>query len=659
MASKAACHVMEGLRPHERPLLQIAPMMEVTYRDFRYFIRLLTRRTQLWTEMVVDDTVLHNLEPAKCDRFLGFHEVEHPIVCQLGGSDPSKLAAAAEVAQRYGYDEVNLNVGCPSCRVANKGEFGCSLMKRKEVVRDAIHAMSRSVQIPVTVKCRLGVDDFDSQEFTRDFVRTVAQGGCKHFIIHARKAWLNGLSPAQNRTIPPLHYPRILDLCKEFPDLNFSINGGIADVGHARALLGFPNQRMEGETDDLYAAAWDWETSQGSCPVPSNLLGVMIGRGAMNTPCMLWDVDHTIYGGEKPEPVTRRQLLEKYRLYLEETHEDGNKAFRNTADAVMRKKAGLAAAASSAASSTAYAVDAVVKEALLFFAIMPQEAGLEALGRHRPAAGAGEDVFRSFGQQAHADARSAGEACSLAHQLVASEGHGGRTSGSLSGGNILAAALAAGRVANHADRTAATAREGAQLCMGILEDAVQVNASALARETAKRCAEQALHSIEAAIRAEQHSRSLREVLAHTLSAAELQARANCGSTGLPSEALAALAASSQSALPSQAINNVRWWEDFPLDQIGPEAIHNSYQDVHELYGSLTQHLEEAARRCALAGDGSSFEDDARAVRALVEWRFGKAAALGVNEEDVLADSGVWNLASWRAPLGEAEAGDGV
>ena len=353
---------MEGLRPHERPLLQIAPMMEVTYRDFRYFIRLLTRRTQLWTEMVVDDTVLHNLEPAKCDRFLGFHEVEHPIVCQLGGSDPSKLAAAAEVAQRYGYDEVNLNVGCPSCRVANKGEFGCSLMKRKEVVRDAIHAMSRSVQIPVTVKCRLGVDDFDSQEFTRDFVRTVAQGGCKHFIIHARKAWLNGLSPAQNRTIPPLHYPRILDLCKEFPDLNFSINGGIADVGHARALLGFPNQRMEGETDDLYAAAWDWETSQGSCPVPSNLLGVMIGRGAMNTPCMLWDVDHTIYGGKKPEPVTRRQLLEKYRLYLEETHEDGgsvgsahlalkptlgmfaglrgNKAFRNTADAVMRKKEG-------------------------------------------------------------------------------------------------------------------------------------------------------------------------------------------------------------------------------------------------------------------------------------------------------------------------------
>lgn len=343
-----------------RPLLQIAPMMEVTYRDFRYFMRLLTRRTQLWTEMVVDDTILHNLETEKCDRFLGYHEKEHPIVCQLGGSDPTKLAAAAEVVQRYGYDEVNLNVGCPSCRVATKGEFGCSLMKRPEIVRDAIHAMSRAVQIPVTVKCRLGVDDLDNQEYTRKFVETVKQGGCKHFIIHARKAWLNGLSPAQNRTIPPLHYPRILDLCSHFPDLNFSINGGITDIGHARALLNFPHQWLEGETAELYAAAWDWQSGSEACPVPKNLQGVMIGRGAMNTPCMLWDVDHSIYGEEKPEPMTRRQLLDKYRLYLEEAHADGssvgsthmalkptlgmfaglrgNKAFRGTADAAMRKK---------------------------------------------------------------------------------------------------------------------------------------------------------------------------------------------------------------------------------------------------------------------------------------------------------------------------------
>jgi len=347
--------------------LQIAPMMEVTYRDFRYFMRLLTRRTQLWTEMVVDDTVLHNLEPEKCDKFLGFRDIEHPVVCQLGGSDPTKLSEVAKVVERYGYDEVNLNVGCPSCRVAQKGEFGCSLMMRKEVVRDVVHAMSRAVQIPVTVKCRLGVDDFDSPEFTKDFVRTVAAGGCRHFYIHSRKAWLNGLSPAQNRSIPPLHYPRVLDLCREFPDLNFSLNGGVNDIGHARALLAFPGQRLEGETEDIMTAAWGWPGADGVDrqgplgALPSNFQGVMIGRGAMNTPCMLWDVDQSLYGEPERGAMTRRKLLEGYKAYLEEAHPDGttsvgavhmamkptlgilaglrgNKAYRSTADVLMRKK---------------------------------------------------------------------------------------------------------------------------------------------------------------------------------------------------------------------------------------------------------------------------------------------------------------------------------
>lgn len=340
--------------------------MEVTYRDFRYFMRLLTRRTQLWTEMVVDDTVLHNLEPEKCDRFLGYRDVEHPIVCQLGGSDPQKLQEVAKVVERYGYDEVNLNVGCPSSRVATKGEFGCSLMKRKEHVRDCIHAMSRAVQIPVTVKCRLGVDEFDSAEFTRDFVREVAAGGCKHFYMHARKAWLKGLSPAQNRSIPPLHYPRVLDLCKEYPDLHFSINGGINDIGHARALLGFPGERLTGESQELISSAWGWPGSDGverqgpMGALPANFQGVMIGRGAMNTPCMLWDVDHTIYGDETPKSMTRRELLESYKSYLQEVHQNppsvgvvhlalkptlgvlagraGNKIYRNTCDAMMRAK---------------------------------------------------------------------------------------------------------------------------------------------------------------------------------------------------------------------------------------------------------------------------------------------------------------------------------
>jgi len=311
----------------DKPLIQIAPMMEVTHRDFRYFVRLLSRHAQLWTEMVVDDTLLHNLEPQKCDRFLGYNSVEHPIVCQLGGSDPKKLAEAAEVVARYGYDEVNLNVGCPSCRVASKGEFGCSLMKRKEHVRDIIHSMSRRVQIPVTVKCRLGVDDLDSREFTHSFVQTVAQSGCKHFIIHARKAWLNGLSPAQNRTIPPLHYERVLELCRAFPDLVFSLNGGVDSIGQARALLGFPGDaRLDGEFEELVAAAWRTPVgSVSSTSLPANLQGVMIGRGAMNNPVMLWDVDRQIYGDTRtPAVQTRRQLLEAYRDYLEEQHPEGD-----------------------------------------------------------------------------------------------------------------------------------------------------------------------------------------------------------------------------------------------------------------------------------------------------------------------------------------------
>lgn len=343
--------------------MQIAPMMDVTYRDFRYFMRLLTRRAQLWTEMVVDDTVLHNLELVKCDRFLGFHAQEHPVVCQLGGSDPTKLAEVAQVVQRYGYDEVNLNVGCPSCRVS-QGEFGCSLMKKKDVVRDIVHAMSRSVQIPVTVKCRLGVDELDSPEFTRDFISTVAAGGCKHFIIHARKAWLKGLSPAQNRSLPPLQYNRVLDLCHHFPDLSFSLNGGIADAGQARALLGFPgDQRLDGETQDLVARAWGVESGEAQLSLPPNLLGVMIGRGAMNTPMMLWDVDSVIYGDPRPAPMTRRRILDEYRAYLEEMHPPGdasrsvgclhlatkptlglfagmpgNKVFRGTVDKLTRSK---------------------------------------------------------------------------------------------------------------------------------------------------------------------------------------------------------------------------------------------------------------------------------------------------------------------------------
>mmetsp|Transcript_131916 Transcript_131916/g.328963 ORF Transcript_131916/g.328963 Transcript_131916/m.328963 type:complete len:493 (-) Transcript_131916:386-1864(-) len=318
-----AADVSLPVQLHGRAFLQIAPMMDVTYKDFRFFMRLLSQQAQLWTEMVVDDTVLHNLEPVKCDRFLGYNPIERPLVCQVGGNDPAKLAEVAQIVERYGYDEINLNVGCPSCKVA-QAEFGCSLMKRKELVRDIVHAMSRAVQIPVTVKCRLGVDEFDSQDFTKQFVSTVADGGCKHFIVHARKAWLSGLSPAQNRSVPPLDYTRVQDLCRSFPHLQFSLNGGVNDIGHARALLGFPGQMLSAESDDLIGLAWG---SPGHNIVPPNLHGVMIGRGAMNNPMMLWDVDSAIYGrSPRRQAATRREILNAYGAYLEEAYPAGEAA---------------------------------------------------------------------------------------------------------------------------------------------------------------------------------------------------------------------------------------------------------------------------------------------------------------------------------------------
>eukprot|EP00928_Gymnodinium_smaydae_P012237 TRINITY_DN14445_c0_g2_i1.p1 TRINITY_DN14445_c0_g2~~TRINITY_DN14445_c0_g2_i1.p1 ORF type:complete len:430 (-),score=78.41 TRINITY_DN14445_c0_g2_i1:147-1436(-) len=280
-----------------RPLLQLAPMMEVTYKDFRQFMRILTKKMQMWTEMWVDNTVCHS---EKVDEYLDFGKNEHPIVCQLGGSNPETLARAAKVIAERGYDEINLNCGCPSDRVAGKGEFGASLMKRPELVRDCVRSIADAVQIPVTVKCRLGVDDLDSPEFTANFVRIVSQGGVKHFIIHARKCILKGLTPDQNRKIPPLMYDRVYLLCQEFPDLHFSLNGGVNTLVEARAVLD---------------------------AAPPNLLGVMIGRAALANPCMLWDTDSYIYGLPRPvEAPTRHAILTAYCEYLESEYGAGDSA---------------------------------------------------------------------------------------------------------------------------------------------------------------------------------------------------------------------------------------------------------------------------------------------------------------------------------------------
>lgn len=285
-------------QPIAKSRLQIAPMMDVTYKDFRQFIRLLTAETQLWTEMWVDNTLLH---ADRVDGFLEFGANEHPIVCQLGGSCPSSLGKAAKIVESWGYDEINLNCGCPSDRVAGKGEFGASLMLKPELVRDCMRGIMSEVRMPATVKCRLGCDDFDSPEFTANFVRCVSEAGVRHFIIHARKCILKGLTPDQNRRIPPLMYDRVFRLCREFPHLEFSLNGGINTLDEVRSIM---------------------------AGAPPNLVGVMIGRAAMNNPCILANADRSLYGrpDNPPSARSRHALLSAYAEYLDHEHPAGGPA---------------------------------------------------------------------------------------------------------------------------------------------------------------------------------------------------------------------------------------------------------------------------------------------------------------------------------------------
>ena len=202
----------------------VAPMMDWTDRHCRFFHRLLSARALLYTEMVTAEAVLHG----KRDMLLGFSPEEHPVALQLGGSDPAKLAEAAAIGEGFGYDEINLNVGCPSDRV-QEGRFGACLMAEPELVARCVAAMRRAVGVPVTVKCRIGIDDQDSEADLERFIWAVADAGCRTFIVHARKAWLQGLSPKENREIPPLDYGRVYRLKAAHPDLAIVINGGITE----------------------------------------------------------------------------------------------------------------------------------------------------------------------------------------------------------------------------------------------------------------------------------------------------------------------------------------------------------------------------------------------------------------------------------------------
>ncbi len=242
--------------------LAVAPMMDWTDRHCRYFHRLLSPSALLYTEMVTTGAILYGDKP----RHLDFSEQEHPLALQLGGSDPGDLSRCAKIVQDWGYDEVNLNVGCPSDRV-QKGRFGACLMKEPALVRDCVAAMMDAVSIPVTVKTRLGVDDLDSYAYFRDFIGRVGESGCGRFIVHARKAWLRGLSPKQNRDIPELNYARVYRLKQEMPNLHITLNGGVTDPAQVQTHL-------------------------------EHVDGVMLGRAAYQNPLILNQCQAALYGDE-------------------------------------------------------------------------------------------------------------------------------------------------------------------------------------------------------------------------------------------------------------------------------------------------------------------------------------------------------------------------
>jgi tRNA-dihydrouridine synthase A len=255
-------------------------MMDWTDRHCRYFHRLLTRRARLYSEMITADAVLHGDRA----RLLGFSPEEHPVALQLGGSDPSKLAEAAAIGQDFGYDEINLNVGCPSDRV-QEGRFGACLMAEPELVASSVAAMRARVSVPVTVKCRIGIDEQDSEADLERFVTTVAGAGCRTFILHARKAWLEGLSPKENREVPPLDHGRVYRLKAAHPELEVIINGGIGSLEEALVHL----RKVD---------------------------GVAMGRAAYQNPYLLADVDRRLFGTGQP-PLSRREVLEALIPYAE------------------------------------------------------------------------------------------------------------------------------------------------------------------------------------------------------------------------------------------------------------------------------------------------------------------------------------------------------
>ncbi|MFT4823066.1 MAG: tRNA-dihydrouridine synthase A [Halioglobus sp.] len=263
-------------------------MMDWSDHHCRFFWRLLTKEAMLYTEMVTTGALIHGDR----ERFLHFNAEEHPVALQLGGSNPQDLAQCANWAQQWGYDEVNLNCGCPSDRVQS-GMFGACLMAHPALVAECVKAMRDSCEIPVTVKHRIGIDDMESYDQLTGFMAPIAEAGCDTFIVHARKAWLQGLSPKENREVPPLNYPWVYQLKKDFPELTIVINGGIDSLAQSQAHL-------------------------------EHVDGVMIGREAYQNPWMLAAVDSTIYGIDKAT-ISRDDVMAALLPYVEKQLSNGGK----------------------------------------------------------------------------------------------------------------------------------------------------------------------------------------------------------------------------------------------------------------------------------------------------------------------------------------------
>lgn len=317
--------------------LHIAPMLHYSTREFRQLIRILSKRAIVWTEMVVDDTIqhAHNL-----DDHLQYDIEQHPIICQIGGNSPQLCGHATSVIiEQHNYDEVNLNIDCPSERVSGKREFGAILMKKAKLAKDIVREMQSNAnnattgEANVSVKCRIGVDDLDDLEFAAEFISAL-QPVCKRFYLHARKCVLDGLMNArQNRSVPPLNYPRVYQLCRMFPDVEFWINGGIKTleeaklIAYGRRCIDNCNSNNEQQLDKSYhvVPCKLCNMPYGSCiepPVtaPNNLRGCMMGRAANENPCLFHDVDRYYYGDEFNPCSNRRQVLEQYCQYIEQRY---------------------------------------------------------------------------------------------------------------------------------------------------------------------------------------------------------------------------------------------------------------------------------------------------------------------------------------------------